>query len=58
MCYQDSCHNKPADPSFQDLMNEIYPEEENIIDIVDLMQPAFLTDDESASESSDVSDTE
>ena len=39
-------------------MNEIYPEEENIIDIVDLMQPAFLTDDESASESSDVSDTE
>lgn len=57
MCCQDSCQNKAADPSIQGLMNAIYPEEENIIDIVPLMQPVqYLTDDESDSESSDISE--
>ena len=38
-------------------MSAIYPEEENIIDIVPLMQPVeYLTDDESVSESSDISE--
>jgi hypothetical protein len=59
MCCTDSCQNKPSDPSIQGMMDAMYPEDENILDIVELMRPVeYLSDDESESESSDISDAE
>ena len=41
------------------MMDAMYPEDENILDIVELMRPVeYLSDDESERESSDISDAE
>ncbi len=59
MCYQECCQNQPSDPTVDGLMRAMYPEEENIIDIVELMEREdYLTDDESEIGNSDVSDIE